>query len=230
MEDAIFALTNSWQTSLPSLQAILLYLLLSFVLSMPLAWVYLLTHQGVSYSRSTVHALVMLSLIVTFVMLAIGESLARAFGLFGALALIRFRTPIKDTRDTVFLFLAVAIGIAVGTQSLLLAVSGTTLALLVAFYLHFTGFGDRQGTDGVLRIQLPESEAQGGALDRVLRRHCRKSTLLQLRGGLAAGDMELAYQLQLKDTFESVDLIASARALPGASDVSLMMQTEHEEL
>jgi hypothetical protein len=230
MEEALLSLSSSWQMSMPTLQTILLHLLLAFVLSMPLAWVYLLTHQGVSYSRSTVHALVLMSLIVTFVMLAIGESLARAFGLFGALALIRFRTPIKDTRDTVFLFLAVAIGIAVGTQSLLLAVAGTALALVIAACLHFTRFGDRHGTDGVLRVQLPEEAAQGGELERLLRRYCRKSTLLQVRDGMSQGHMELAYQLQLKDTIESVDLIAGARALPGAHDVSLLMQTEHEEL
>ena len=125
-----FQQLNEFDAAIPSLRTALFYLLLTFVLSKPLAWIYIWTHQGTSYSRSFVHALVLLSMIVTLVMLAIGDSMARAFGLFGALALIRFRTPIKDSRDTVFLFLSVAIGITVGVQNAMLAaVSYTHLTL-----------------------------------------------------------------------------------------------------
>lgn len=216
--------------ALPSLQATLLYLLMSFVLGKALAWVYIRTHRGVSYSRSTTQALVLLCLIVTLVMLAIGESLARAFGLFGALALIRFRTPVKDTRDTVFLFLAVAIGIAVGSRNLLLAVVGGTFPLAVALYLDWTRFGQRLSGDGVLRLSLPAESSRGDALPAVLRRFCRSFALLQARDGLQDGEVELAYQLDLLDPDRSVELLAGIQQLPGARDVSVVMQTEHEEL
>ena len=63
-----------------TLQDALLHLLLAFVLSLPLAVVYVRTHHGMSYSRGYVQSLVLLSLVVTAVMMAVGDSLARAFG------------------------------------------------------------------------------------------------------------------------------------------------------
>ncbi|HLU39797.1 MAG TPA: DUF4956 domain-containing protein, partial [Planctomycetota bacterium] len=65
---------------------ILTFLVLAFVLGQLVAWIYVWTHSGLSYSRSQAQSLVLLSVIVTLVMLAVGNNLARAFGLFGALA------------------------------------------------------------------------------------------------------------------------------------------------
>lgn len=223
-------LGDSLTLSLPPLRNILLCLLLAFVLSKPLAWVYVHTHRGASYSRSTAQALILLCLIVTLVMLAIGDSLARAFGLFGALALIRFRTPVKDTRDTVFLFLAVATGIAVGSQNLLLAVVGSTFALAVAAYLDWTRFGQRLSGDGVLRLSVPVAAAGDLELRAVLQRSCRSFALMQARDGIEEGHLELAYQLDLRDPERSPQLVADLRNLAGAREVSIVMQTEHEEL
>lgn len=215
---------------MPSLLDFLLHLLVSFVLSQPLAWVYVKTHHGVSYSRSTVQALILLSTIVTLVMLAIGDSLARAFGLFGALALIRFRTPVKDTRDTVFLFLAVGIGIAVGTSNLMLAVAGTAFALAIALYLDWTRFGVRHGGDGVLRLRLPSGTELEQALLATLGRHCHAFSLVQAREGMTPGELELAYQLELRDLTRGGGLVADVQAIPGAGDVNLLMQAEQEEI
>jgi len=214
----------------PSLPTVVYSLLLAFVLSKPLAWVYVWTHHGMSYSRSFVQALVILSLIVTIVMLAIGDSLARAFGLFGALALIRFRTPIKDTRDTVFLFLAVAIGITVGVQNTLLAVVGTAATLAVSAYLFGVRFGERMSHDGVLRFSMPALGEQEQHLRRVLRHYCRHFALVTLRDSRHDGAMEFAYQLRLHDVDASTGLLADVRTIPGAADVQLSMQNEHEEL
>jgi hypothetical protein len=230
MQDLIAQFSAGWQVSLPSLQNTLLYLLLAFVLSKPLAWVYIYTHQGVSYSRSTVQSLILLCLIVTLVMLAIGDSLARAFGLFGALALIRFRTPVKDTRDTVFLFLSVAVGITIGTQNIALAVAGTAFALLVALYLFWVGFGERIHHDGVLRLRLSGATDGEDSLHGLLRHYCRSFTLLQVRDGANEGEVEYSYQLQLRDPELSPGLIADIRTIAGSADVSLLMQTAHEEI
>ncbi|MCC6672924.1 MAG: DUF4956 domain-containing protein [Planctomycetes bacterium] len=230
MEDLFVRLSGSWTTALPSLREFLVHLLLAFVLGQALAWVYVRTHRGTSYSRSIVHALVLLALIVTLVMLAIGDSLARAIGLFGALALVRFRTPVKDTRDTVFLFLAVGIGIAVGTSSLLLAVAGTIFALGIACYLDWTRFGEREISDSVLRLRMPSGPEPEGALREILGRYCRRFALLNARDSLTAGEMEFAYQLELRDIAATAGMVAAIRAIPGAGDVNLMMQTEQEEL
>ncbi|MCA8976278.1 MAG: DUF4956 domain-containing protein [Planctomycetes bacterium] len=216
--------------TMPSLPSLLFHLLLAFVLSTPLAWVYAWTHHGMSYSRSFVQSLVLLAMIVAIVMLAIGDSVARAFGLFGALALIRFRTPIKDSRDTVFLFLSVAIGITVGVQNTTLAVAGTATTLLVAVYLNGIGFGQRQSHDGVLRFKLPAADGQPPLLATVLRHYCHHFALAGMRESPHDGALDYTYQLRLFDTAAAPGLVTDIRAIPGAADVQVLMQNEHEEI
>ena len=172
----------------------------------------------------------LLAMIVTLVMLAIGDSMARAFGLFGALALIRFRTPIKDSRDTVFLFLAVAIGIVVGVQNAALAITGTAITLLTALYLWGVRFGERMSHDGVLRFAMPANGEQEELLRRVLRHYCRDFALASLRDSRHEGSLDHSYQLRLHDPAASAGLVADIQALPGTADVQLLLQNEHEEI
>ncbi len=221
---------SDFTASLPSLSVALYHLLLAFVLAKPLGWVYSRTHQGTSYSRSFVQSLVMLPVIVAVVMLAVGDSLARAFGLFGALALIRFRTPIKDSRDAVFLFSSVMIGITVGVQNTPLAVLGTVFLLALTVYLSGVGFGRRVDHDGVLHFSMPAQGEQDQRLRDVLRYYCRHFALVSLRDSRHLGAMDFAYQLHLHDPGAHQALVADLRAIPGTQDVNLFVQNEHEEV
>jgi hypothetical protein len=93
-------------------QTVLLSLLLAFVLGQVLAWVYYMTHSGLSYSRSYVQSLILITVVVSMVMTVIGNNIITAFGLMGALAIVRFRNVIKDTRDIAFIFCALVVGMA----------------------------------------------------------------------------------------------------------------------
>lgn len=208
---------------------LLLHLLAAFVLGQLVAWVYAWTHHGVSYSRSQVQSLVLLSLIVTIVMLAIGGSLARAFGLFGALALIRFRTPIKDARDAAFLFLSVGVGITVGTRNLQLAIVGTCFALAVAVYLGISRFGERDAADSVLRFSMPNAGDAETRLRALLRHYCSSFALMHLREGGSAS-MDFAYRLRLVDPTQSSALLADLSTIPGVRGASLLVQDEELEV
>ena len=99
-----------------SAESTLLALLLAFVLGQVIAWVYAWSHSGLFYSRSFTQSLVLMTLVVSMVMYVIGNSIITAFGLLGALALIRFRNVLKDTRDTVFVFIVLVVGMSVGSQ------------------------------------------------------------------------------------------------------------------
>jgi len=213
-----------------SVSDILLHLAVAFVLGQLVAWVYIWTHHGLSYSRSQVQSFVLLSMIVTTVLMAIGNNVVGAFGLFGALALIRFRTPIKDTRDTAFLFLAVAVGIAVGSRNLTLAVIGIPAALIVALYLSFSRFGERLSADGTLRFSMPAVAEQEGLLRRVLQHYCRSFALMHLRDVGVDATQEFAYQLEMHDPEQSSGLVQDISAIPGVAGVSLLMQNEDDQL
>lgn len=207
-----------------TLESVVLGLLATFLLSQVIAWVYLRTHRGVTYSASFARSLVVLSLIVALVMMVIGSSIARAFGLFGALALIRFRTPVKDANDTVFLFLAVAIGIAVGTGGLLAGAAGTVLIGGAILYLRGIRFGDPLTHDGLLRLQLPTDRPDDRDVRRVLGDYCESFDLLHVREVVEAGAMELSFQLKLFDLEQSSQLVAAVEQLPPARGVSLLIQ------
>lgn len=222
--DQVAAAANA----VPPLQAVLLQLLLALALALPVALVYARTHQGTSYSRTFVQSLVLLPLVVAVVMMAIGDSMARAFGLFGALALIRFRTPIKDSRDTIFLFLSVAVGITVGVANVQLAVAGTAFVLLVAAVLARIGFGQRIGHDGVLQFTLAAGDPDG-KLRAALDRHCRRCDLVSLRPSRQPEAMDHAYHLHLRARRSHEALVAELRALPGVQDVSLLVDSGRVE-
>jgi hypothetical protein len=76
-------------------------MILAFVLASMISYVYRYTYYGLSYSRSFVHTQVMASVITAMLIMAIGNNLARGMGIMGTLAIIRFRTPVRDPRDII---------------------------------------------------------------------------------------------------------------------------------
>ena len=114
---------------------VLINLAVSIILGLYISFIYKTTHKGVSYSQSFMLTIVFITIIVSMVMMVIGNNIARAFALVGALSIIRFRTVVKDTKDTAYIFLALASGMAAGTSSYFLAVSGSLVTSLVAYIL-----------------------------------------------------------------------------------------------
>ena len=105
---------------------------LACVLGLIVSVVYKTTHKGLSYSQSFMLTIIFVTVVVSMVMMVIGNSLARAFALVGALSIIRFRTVIKDTKDTAYIFIALASGMAAGTSSYFLACSGVIIVSVMA--------------------------------------------------------------------------------------------------
>ena len=120
---------------------ILINLIIAFFLGFIISLVYKKTHKGLSYSQSFVLTNIFVCVIVSMVIMVIGNNLARAFALVGALSIIRFRTVVKDTKDTAFIFWSLAAGMASGTGSYYLAVSGTAIISMIALVLYYTNYG-----------------------------------------------------------------------------------------
>src|SRR5688572_22823096 len=112
----------------------------AFVLSGTIATTHRLTFTGDQYPKNFFQSLILGSIVTTMVMMAIGDSLARGLGVFGAMAIIRFRTRIDDPRDVLFLFAALSTGLAIGVYGFTIAFAGTVLFCIVAFILHVSPF------------------------------------------------------------------------------------------
>jgi len=213
-----------------SLETLVLCLLLALVLGQVIAWTYSVTHNGLSYSRTFTQSLVALTLIVNLVMLVIGDNIVTAFGLIGALAIIRFRNVLKDTRDTVFVFLSLVIGMAVGSQKYMTATVGTAVTSLVLLYLHFSSFGTLGRFDGHLSFLAPWSPSgEAGHLE-VMRRFCRVWKRVSLHHVGSDGDSEYVFQVRLRDSDRSQELLDALLGVPGVRDVSLVLRDELAEV
>jgi hypothetical protein len=121
-----------------SLMTLCFVILLSFILSTILAYVYQKTYRGLSYSRTYVQSIVLISIIAAMVIQAIGDSLAKGLGIMAAMAIIRFRTNFKDPRDTLFLFASLAAGISCGAFSFVVAIIGTLSFSIAALILYYS--------------------------------------------------------------------------------------------
>ena len=124
--------------SLISLGGIALRVLLSFALGVFVVLIYQWTHAKVP-RKSFTDTLIILCMIISVVMVIIGDSIARAFSLVGALSIIRFRTAIDDPRDIGFVFYALAMGMAVGAKKEVVATIATFLIgiiILCIYYWH----------------------------------------------------------------------------------------------
>jgi len=205
-------------------EGVVLGLVLAFVLGQALAWVYYATHSGLSYSKSFLQSLVLLTVVVAMVMSAIGDNLVMALGLMGALAMIRFRNMIKDTRDIAFISSALVIGMCCGAQRFFISIVGTATLGLIALYLAWVDFGAHQPNNGFLRFRLDDTLAPEHPLNAILARYCHHATMVSMQGGGQGMPAEYAYQLYLFDADQNQEMIAAIEALPGVSQLSLTLQ------
>lgn len=218
---------NSGMSGSNMMPDIALTLALAFLLGQLVAWAYMCTHTGISYSRGFVQSIVLLTIVVALAMMVIGSNVAVAFGLLGALSMIRFRNVLKDTRDTAFVFFAVVIGIACGTYNYTLAVTGAVIFCLLSLYQYAGSFGSRRGGDGFLRFQCSAETWNTGAVQSILQRYCQ-STWLVTQCIPDGGPMEIAYLLAMRDLDSSGSLVAELRSQEGVSAVSYALHQEDE--
>lgn len=212
------------------IEQILTAVLVSFVLSLAIAATYRWTYQGLSYSRSFVHTMVLGAIVTCIMIMAIGNNLARGLGILGTLAIIRFRTPVRDPRDMIFLFASLAIGIAAGAAVYTVAVVGTACFCVAALYLHWSPFASRRQYEGLLRFMLPAGSGGRSEVEEIVRRYCSSSHLVAMREAVQGDAVEYAYQIRLRDPTYQPDLLAALRGVADISDVSLLMQRATVEI
>ena len=213
----------------PTLGGVLISLMLAFAVGQLVAWVYSRTHHGLSYSRAFTQSLVMLVLIAALVMFVIGNDVIAAFGLIGALAIIRFRNVLKDTRDTAFVFMSLVLGMAIGAGRHGIALVGGAFLLMTATWLHLIGFGARGDFDGHLSYSTRGlAGAVAAHVGEVMRAYCRKAVPVTVHD--SSGVIEHVLQVRLRDRSRGHEMLEHLRGLEGIDDVSLVLRDDHAEL
>jgi len=109
---------------------------------LPVTWVYMITRRQRGYEESVVHTLLILPVAVTGIVMIVQNSIALAFSLAGIVAAVRFRTTLEDTKDAVYVFLAIGVGLASGVQALGIAITLSVIFNVVILALWWTQFGN----------------------------------------------------------------------------------------
>ncbi len=213
-----------------NIQMMLLGLLLAFLCGQLLAWVYMLTHSGLSYSRAFVSALPLLTVLVALVMMVLSNNLVTVFGLMAVFAIVRFRNILRDTLDTAYILTVIVIGMATGTQKYASALMGCGLMSLAMLYLWYTAFGSRHRYDVIVNLHWARTTKEAGDVGRVLNRHSWKAHLASQRSHEGYEGTDLSYRLLLRDSNRVDDMLNELRSVEGVSRVTSMMAEDESEL
>lgn len=218
------ALTSQSATEAASLATLLLVVTMAFVLSTMIAYVYQKTFRGLSYSRNYVQAIVLISIISAIIIQAVGDSLARGIGIMAAMAIIRFRTNLKDPRDTLFLFASLAAGIACGAYAFTVAIVGSVAFTLAAILLYYSPLGPNSYFDGMLRFNLPNQSADRSRLESIMQHYCKAFSLVTLREMEQGQRLDYAYHIKLRRGKTHEALLVELKTLDSLQGINLMMQ------
>ncbi len=210
--------------------ALLIALLLAFVCGHAIAWTYMFTHTGLSYSRSYVNTLILMPVIVALVMMILANNLVLAFGLMAIFAMVRFRSILRDTLDTAYVLAVIVIGLACGTAKFTSAIIGCAATVGIMFYFWATAFGTRHRYDLILNIQWLRPAAELSELRQLLYRHSRAAQCASQRANEGYAGIDLSYRLLLRDPGRRDELLEELRALKGVARVSSLQAGDESEL
>ena len=211
------ATTNQAHIYLPS--EIIINLIISFILGVVISLVYKKTHKGLSYSQSFMITTIFVSVIVCMVIMIIGNNLARAFALVGALSIIRFRTVVKDTKDTAYIFWALAAGMASGTGSSFLAIAGTAILTGIAFILYFTNYGSMYKSEFILQFRTNVDDQQTPVYNKAISEYTKTSTLLNAESSGDGESIKLSFDIIMKEDMSQDKFISDLSKVAGVSEV-----------
>jgi uncharacterized membrane protein YhiD involved in acid resistance len=194
----------------------------AFVLGCVAAGIYRWTHGKRGQSTGLTATLVLLTVLIAMVTLVIGNNVARAFSLVGALAIVRFRTVVEDTRDTAFVIFAVAVGMAVGAGFPMVPLVGIPFVALAAFLFRprETALAADSATF-TLTVRVGAGHDPDGLLRETFGKHLESSLLLATATARQGAAIDLTYRVGLRRPDAALALVAELNALEGVQSVEL---------
>ncbi len=201
-------------------------LAVAFICGYVISWLYRRTYRGPGYSVTYTSTLVLLSMITAVVIMVIGSNLARAFGLVGAMSVVRFRHAVKNTLDIVYVFFALAVGMAAGVGFYTIALTGTLFIGLVIFLFSKSKLAVPHRDDYLLQFNFRPGDDKVPPYQAILDGHCKKLSIINVR---SLGDkdlIELSYYVRLKHKDQGQNLIRDLNRTPGIQYVNLFFDEE----
>ena len=232
MNDWISTLLNSdyGPAFLGGTNTIIFILLLTFAIGHFIGYVYMWTHEAISYSRTFVASLAVLPALIAIMMIVMAGNLLIAFGLIGVFGVIRFRNVLKDTRDTTFIVWAVLEGVTIGTMRFSTGFLAALGIGAIYLYLRLTSFGTRHRYDAIVTLRITgDLMATAANLRLVLGKHATRPRLMNERRSNEGG-VDMAYRLLLRDPGRINELQLALGQTEGLTNVAVFMHDDEAEI
>lgn len=204
--------------------------LLAFILGVAIAFAYVRSFSGLSYSRAFIQSLIFAPLLTAIAMQAVGDSMSRGLGMLGAFSLLRFRTNIKDSRDMMFMFASLAMGLACGVYSYPIAVISIIFFCGAVYIVHNIPFSVNSDFDAVLRLQVDNSIDSQSSIDRVLAEYARRYALISMREMGQGSRLDMTYQVKMQKGKMQNQLVGELGKIASLRDIHVFVQDQAHEV
>jgi len=217
----------------PPAPVVLLRLLVALALGGVVALVYRRTRASFEMAPSFPSTLVLLSILIAMVTQVIGDNVARAFSLVGALSIVRFRTVVRDTQDTAFVIFAVGVGMAVGAGNHWLAVGGiivvTMAAVLMRTRLPVPPDSSTEGEPFELQVRLGIGHDPQNVVGPTLDAHARERRLMSITTAKQGLAIDATYLTALRTDQSADALLRALNRIDGVQSVTLQRVARVDE-
>jgi Domain of unknown function (DUF4956) len=199
-------------------------------LALGLGWmvagVYRWARRGEEIAPTFQTTLILLAALIAMATQIIGDNIARAFSLVGALSVVRFRTVVKDTQDTAFVIFAVVVGMAVGANHLAVGIVGLVVVAIASIALwpprRANGW---QGPGVTLSFRVGVAEGIRIAAEATLAASAESYDMVSAGTARQGSAFELAYRVRLRPGCSPAGLVAELNGLDGVDNVQLSRET-----
>jgi hypothetical protein len=181
--------------------------------------------------RAMFATLVLLSVLICMVTAVIGNYVARAFSLAGALSIVRFRTIVEDTRDTAFVIFAVVVGMAIGYGQILVPLIGIPLVAVAAILLKDWSLPENAarvsapGLAGSLLVRVGLGIDATEVLKNILSEQTNQCTCVQVTTTKQGAAIEIKYRVQLIAGIDPVLFVNKMNRIEGIQSATLDLET-----
>ena len=185
------------------------------------------SYSGPGYQASYVNSLILLVIITSIVIMVIGNNLTRAFGLVGAMSIIRFRTAVKETMDIMFIFFALAVGMAVGVGLYFLAIFSAIFIGLISLVLSKSKFSTPIKSDLLLQFTFNSNGNESSPYSILINEYCRTSKLINAKAIGNEETLELSFYVGFKSKEKTTEFVQKLRKVKGVQNVNLFYDEEY---
>ena len=204
---------------------VVIRLVTAAILGFGVTWLYRVTRPKAHVTNSFAVTLVLLSVLIAMVTQIIGSNVALAFSLVGALSIVRFRTVVRDTEDTAFVIFSVVIGMAVGTQNLVVALTGCVIVGGTVFLMKPKRvLRTLDEAQYLVTIRVGLGHDVEPLVGTVLDAHMKRRHLVSMGTVKQGLSVEVAYSGSVSDDRQPESLVKALNRLEGVQGVDLARQ------